>query len=208
MITNMKKFIAPGAILFCILMTSAGNFAAAQNSKTGNWDSTKANSWFKQRPWSKKLKQTPHESTDKIAFATQYNKNKAAWDKAFEFMSNKDLDTLSKGKYLIDGDRVYATVTEAPDKEFDKTKWESHRKYIDLQYIIKGKEKIGVAPLKTATVTVPFDETKDVGNYSSEGTYYIAEPGTFFLFFPNDIHRPSISVEGFDLVKKLVIKIQ
>jgi beta-galactosidase beta subunit len=32
-------------------------------------------------------------------------------------------------------------------------------------------------------------------------------PGTFFLFFPTDAHRPGIKVEGNDVVKKLVIKI-
>jgi YhcH/YjgK/YiaL family protein len=40
------------------------------------------------------------------------------------------------------------------------------------------------------------------------GKFYTAKPGTFFLFFPQDVHRPNIKVKGYDLVKKLVIKIR
>ena len=48
---------------------------------------------------------------------------------------------------------------------------------------------------------------KDVANYSATGTVHTAEPGTFFLFFPNDVHKPNMKVDGYDVVKKLVIKI-
>ena len=57
-------------------------------------------------------------------------------------------------------------------------------------------------------MTKPYDETKDVANYTAEGTTYQAEPGTFYLFFAEDVHRPNIKVEGFDVVKKLVVKIK
>jgi len=65
-----------------------------------------------------------------------------------------------------------------------------------------------VSPLAEATVTKPYDETKDGANYNATGKYFIASPKEFFLFFPNDVHRPNIKVEGFDTVKKLVIKIK
>jgi biofilm protein TabA len=88
----------------------------------------------------------------------------------------------------------------------EDVKWESHKKYIDLQYIIKGKEIIGVADASKATITKPY--TVDVINYDADGKYYTTEPGKFFLFFPNDAHRPTIKVDGYDVVKKIVIKIQ
>lgn len=149
-----------------------------------------------------------HPSTDKVAFAMQYHKNEKVWDEAFKFLSRPDLDTLSPGKYPIDGDKVYASISVGPNKEFDKTRFESHRKYIDLQYVIKGKEKIGVASVAKATVTVPYSEPNDIAHYTAEGKYYIAAPGTFFLFFPVNAHRPNIKVDGYDTVRKLVIKIK
>nr|MBA4140621.1 YhcH/YjgK/YiaL family protein [Segetibacter sp.] len=38
--------------------------------------------------------------------------------------------------------------------------------------------------------------------------YYTAEPGTFFIAFPKDIHRPGLEVDGKGTEKKLVIKIK
>jgi len=45
-------------------------------------------------------------------------------------------------------------------------------------------------------------------NYQGEGTYYTAGQDEFFLFFPNNAHRPTIKAEGFDSSKKIVIKIK
>ena len=47
------------------------------------------------------------------------------------------------GKYEIAGDEIFASVmtyTTAPENE---KKFELHRKYIDIQYIISGEEIIG-----------------------------------------------------------------
>src|SRR5207249_10369415 len=131
------------------------------------------------KEWGRGLKVSPHSSVDKVEFARQYHKNKAEWDNAFAFIRDHKLEDLAPGKYPIDGDHVYASVTEAPSKEFDKSAWESHRRYIDLQYVIKGKEKIGVAPVSKATVTKPYDEKSDSQNYTADGKYYIAQPGNF-----------------------------
>lgn len=166
----------------------------------------KVNKWIKGKGWSNGISQVPHASVDKEMFYKQYHANKAIWDKAFRFMKDNDLGQLKPGKYPIDGDHVYASVTESPNKEFEATKWESHRKYVDLQYIISGKEKMGVADASKAKVIKEY--TPDVMNYETEGMFYTGEPGEFFLFFPNDAHRPNIKVDGVESVKKLVIKIE
>jgi biofilm protein TabA len=177
-------------------------------SKNGTWTINNATKWVKENSWRHGFAVNLAEGTDYIAFTTQYHMNPVLWDKAFAFLKNTNLDTLSPGKYPIQGDDLFASVTLSPTKEFDKTNWESHKKYIDLQYVIKGKEKIGVAPLASATVTKPYDETKDVANYSTEGVFHLAEPSVFFLFFPTDVHRPNIKVEGVDSDKKIVLKIR
>ncbi len=172
------------------------------------WVEKNATKWIKQGEWKNGMKLNVDESVNKVVFAEQYHKNQAVWDKAFAFLRDSDLTKLKPGKYAIDGTNAYATITEAPSKEFDKSAWESHRNFIDLQYVIKGEEKIGVAPVATATVTKPYSDANDSANYTADGTYYIAKPGTFFLFFPADAHRPNIKVDGYDVVKKLVIKIK
>ena len=197
----VKLFCIIGGLLFILPTLSAQNAA-------GKWNTKNASKWVKQGEWRKGLTLQLHPSTDQVAFATQYHKNKEAWDKAFKFLSRPDLDTLSPGRYAIDEDKVYATISLGPNKEFDKTRFESHRKYIDLQYVIKGKEKIGVASVAGANVTVPYSEPNDIAHYTAEGKYFIAAPGTFFLFFPVNAHRPGIKVDGYEPVKKLVIKIR
>jgi biofilm protein TabA len=190
-----------------VMIFIAANPAPAQTN-THDWTAKSANKWVKSKQWSNGLAIKAHPSVNKVEFARQYNANKAYWDEAFLFMRDKDLKDLPPGKYVIDGDNVFATVTYGPSKTFEQSGWESHRKYIDLQYVITGKEKIGVSPLADATVTRPYNDDSDGAKYSAEGRYYIATPKAFFLFFPGDVHRPNIKVDGFDTVKKLVIKIR
>ncbi len=182
--------------------------AMAQGTSTTTWNEKTATEWLNKNEWKNGMKLDVHPSVNKVTFAEQYHKNKAEWDKMFAFLRDSDLAHLTVGRHDIDGDKVYALVTENPSKTFEQSGWESHKKYIDLQYVITGKEKIGVVQITAATVTKPYDEAKDYANYSAEGEYYIAEPGTFFLFFPADVHRPNIKVDGYDVVKKVVIKIR
>ncbi|RYY90828.1 MAG: DUF386 family protein [Chitinophagaceae bacterium] len=152
------------------------------------------------------LSMRPHGSINSAEFARQYLAHTALWTKAFDFLRTQNLKELAPGKYPLAGDSAYVSVTYGPEKAFDSTKWEAHRKYIDLQYIIDGQEKMGVAPLAAAQEVMAYNEAKDVANYSAEGSFYVAGPSQFFVFFPQDVHRPNIKVvEG--NVRKLVVKI-
>ncbi len=196
----MKKILTFAVSAFALL--SVIKVSAQTMSKA------EADKWFKSRKYLNGLKLVPHEATDAQEFARQYALNKEQWDKAFAYLKNTDLDKIAPGKYPIEGTDMFASVTDAPTKDFDKTLWESHRKVIDLQYVIQGAEKISVFPVAQAKVTTPYDEAKDVARYEAEGTVYTATPGTFFLFFPGDAHRPSIKADGYDKDKKIVIKIK
>ena len=178
--------------------------AAAQET----WNETTAKQWLDKKEWKNGFKPELFTAVNKVVFAQQYHKNRTAWDKAFAFLRDTDLTKIQPGKYPIDGDNVYAIVTEAPSKEFEASAWESHRKYTDLHYIIKGQETIGMAPVSKATVTKPYNETTDAANYNAKGQYFVATPALFFLFFPQDAHRPNIKVAGYDVVKKVVVKIR
>jgi biofilm protein TabA len=202
----MKKTFTLSAILIfiCPLFMQLG----AQTSSSEVWTKKSAKKWVKKMEWKNGLKLNPHETVNITEFARQYHLNKEYWDKAFAFLRDKDLKTLEKGRYPIDSENVFAIVTEDPSKNFDKTNGESHRKYIDLQSVIEGEEKIGVYPVSKARVTKEYDATKDIANYSADGKLYSAKPGTFFLFFPSDAHRPNITPGGNLVVKKIVIKIK
>lgn len=191
-------------ILLLFMLFAITGVALAQDT----WNDASATAWLNKKEWKNGLKPEVSPSVNTIVFAEQYRKNQAAWDKAFAFLRDSDLTKIKPGKYPIDGTNVYANVTEAPSKEFEASAWESHRKYIDLHYVIKGEETIGAAPVAKATVTRPYNDATDNANYNAEGQYYIATPDTFFLFFPGDAHRPNIKVAGYEVVKKIVIKIK
>jgi biofilm protein TabA len=191
-----------------LLFASSCSPTSHQQGSEPAWTAKKADNWFKKKEWANGLRLEAGKETNTLEFARQYEKNKVFWDEAFTYLKDHDLEQLPAGKYVIDGENVFATVTEGPNKDFDKTGWESHRKYVDLQYIIKGAEKIGIAQVSKAEVIRPYEEARDAANYKTEGEYVIAKPGTFYLFFPQDAHRPGIKVEGFDTVKKITIKVR
>jgi len=171
----------------------------------------KAAKWLHTKEWARGLKLEAHKSIDALEFSFQYAKNREAWEKAFAWLRDTDLEKVSPGKHKIDGDRVYASVAEDNTKSLDDTRWEAHQKYIDIQYVVYGKEKMGVAPLSKAVSIEPFNAEKDVGFYEipeADCKYYTAQPGTFFIFFPQDAHRPCIRTRGADSDKKIVIKIR
>jgi biofilm protein TabA len=170
---------------------------------------SQVNKWYKKKEWLNGVALKPHKSIDQLEFYRQYNANKTYWDKAFAFLKAHDLKTLAKGKYPVDGDNVFVSVTEDPGKDFEKTNWESHRKYIDVQCIITGDEKMGKWPVAEATtITKPYDEAKDVANYTAPGKFHVVHAGSFIIFFPGEAHRPNITPGGNKVVKKIVVKVR
>ncbi len=170
-----------------------------------------ASKWFNAREWANGLKLAAHKSTDELEFYFQYHKNKECWDQAFAFLRDTNLETIAAGKHKIDAERVYVIVSDDSTKNIDETKWEAHIGYIDIQYVALGKERIGVAPLSKAVAIEPFNYEKDLGFFEvpdPDCRYYTAEPGTFFVFFPRDAHRPSIGIKGTGRHRKIVIKIK
>ncbi len=200
----MKKLIT---LFIALFLFSVGMHGVAQTAAKV-WTRHNAKEWFNKKEWLGALHLQPHKTVNKVEFARQYQVNKVYWDKAFNFLQEQNLQTLAAGNHPIDGDNVFVIVTQNPTKDYDSTAWESHIKYIDLQYVISGEEKIAVHPITKLKITKPYDASKDIVNYSGEGNIYTNVPETFFLFFPSDGHRPNITTGGNKADKKIIIKIR
>ncbi len=194
-----KKIVTALLYLFVSLAVSA---------QSTDWTEKKADKWFKKKEYLNGLAATPHESIDKVQFAQQYHANKDVWDKAFAFLKDTDLTALTNGRHEIDGANAFALVSEGPTKDYDKTAFESHIHYIDLQFVISGEEKMGKAPLASVKLDKEYNEKNDIMFYTGDGEIHLVPQNTFMLFFPSDAHRPSITPGGNKVVKKVVIKIQ
>lgn len=194
--------------LVASLLLSLSTVTLFAQSPTGEWTDNKAESWFQKKDYLNGLAATPHSSIDQVQFAQQYQLNKVLWDKAFAYLKETNLQALPNGRHTIDGDNVYAIVTEAPSKDYDKTAFESHKRYIDLQYVISGEENMAKAPLGSVTISREYNERADIAYYTGEGQVYTVPQKTFMLFFPSEAHRPNITPGGNKVVKKIVIKIK
>jgi YhcH/YjgK/YiaL family protein len=127
--------------------------------------------------------------------------------KGLEFIEEIDFSTIEPGRYNIDGDDIFALVQEYNTKEPMDAKPEAHERYIDIQYVDKGAELMGYAPLENQEILIPYNPEKDLVFYKADTSLIKVEEGMFAIFFPNDIHAPGIKIEESKAVKKVVIKV-
>ncbi|MCI5524345.1 MAG: YhcH/YjgK/YiaL family protein [Spirochaetia bacterium] len=140
-----------------------------------------------------------------------YSKIKELNESAYDFIVNKVLgkeEELSAGKVQLE-DGAYVSIQEYETKPRIETKYESHKKFIDVQMILKGTEIISVCPVELLEVTEPYNEEKDVAFYahSPKGTDFVLTAGEFGVYTPKDGHQPCICAGKCSPVKKIVIKI-
>lgn len=128
--------------------------------------------------------------------------------KAFEYLANTNFDEVAPGKYTIIEDEIYAIVNEFETKDKSDCQPEAHQKFIDIQYIVKGIELFGYAPLLGRLPVTDYDETNDVAFYREEMMYLKLEAGMFIIFYPTDIHQPEVRAFEPMMVKKVVMKIR
>jgi len=147
---------------------------------------------------------------DELKNARYYFNFSNNFKEGFQFLLNSDLENLKEGKHIIKGDEIYANIQTLKTKPLEEQKWEVHRKYIDIQYVIKGREKMGFALLKDFNKTIsPYDDVKDVAFLEGKNYNYInVQSGNFVIFYPNDVHAPMLSVEDGEEIKKVIIKIK
>jgi len=129
--------------------------------------------------------------------------------KGFEFLLNTDLKNLKDGRYEIDGDRVFANIQSLKTKPKEDKKWEVHRKYIDIQYVISGYECMGFGLLEDfKTVKEAYNDSKDVEFLDGGKFNYVnVKEGNFTVFYPNDVHAPMLAVDEPLNIKKVIVKI-
>ena len=146
---------------------------------------------------------------DRLKNKEQYYTLHKNFKKAFEFLANTDLKNIEDGSYEIDGKAIYANVQSLKTKLVEDKKWEVHRKYIDIQYIISGKEKMGYGILEDFNeITQKYDTEKDVEFLNGDKFNFVdVQEGDFVIFYPNDVHAPMLSVNEPINVKKVIVKI-
>ena len=127
---------------------------------------------------------------------------------ALNFINNTDCESLALGRHDIDGDDVFALVSEYETKDAANCQLEAHRKFIDVQYVVNGEEQIGYAPLLDQPASMDYNENDDFVLYPAPASFTRIESGMFAIFYPGDLHMPGIMTERVSSVKKIVIKVR
>ena len=135
-----------------------------------------------------------------------YNSINERITKGFDFLRTTDLDSLPSGKHDIEGDTIFALVQEYQTKPLEDCKLESHKKYIDIQYVIRGEEMMGVTTQNNQKI-IEVNEDKDYTFYEGTTSLVRVSKGMFTIFFPDDLHQPCVQTELVSEVKKVVIKV-
>ena len=125
---------------------------------------------------------------------------------ALNHISTTDFDSKEPGRYDIDGDDIFVMVNDYNTKRISECRLEGHRKYIDVQYVVKGSELMGYVPLSGQTVTAEYDDERDVAFFEGDSLFVRLDKGMFVIFFPEDLHMPGIG-QG-DAVRKVVVKVR
>lgn len=126
--------------------------------------------------------------------------------RALEYLRTTDLRSISIGRHDLDGDRLFALVQDYTTRAADQCVWEAHRKYIDVQFVTVGVERIGIADLASATVREPYDPARDVAFFEPGESFVTIPAGMFAIFGPKDVHSPGHAVGTPGLVRKVVVK--
>ena len=145
---------------------------------------------------------------DKLSNSHLYSGLGESINKAFAYLKETDFSKMEIGKYEIDGDNIFALVNEYNTKDATEGKLEAHKRYIDLQFVAKGSELMGYAPLENQKVIDEYNEQNDIFFFSGKKSFTLVDEGMFAIFFPTDVHLPGIKVNEKSFVKKVVIKVK
>jgi YhcH/YjgK/YiaL family protein len=146
---------------------------------------------------------------DVITNHTEYRGLGSAVDRALEYLANTDFTALKDGRHAIEGDEIYALLFSYDTEPESARSFEAHRKYIDVQYLLSGREIIHWAALQELTPAGEYSDEQDIVFLSGDSRARLQLiPGTFALFFPEDAHKPNCAWDDPRPARKVVVKVR
>lgn len=129
--------------------------------------------------------------------------------KYLEMLRNANWDEMTDGRMeLYDGD--YMNIETGMTKPVEECRWETHRRHLDIQYVVSGAEDVEWAPLLLGKVEEDRPDN-DVYFYAAEsiaaGATIHHQEGRFSIFTPEDLHRPLLAPQDPASIRKAVVKV-
>ena len=132
--------------------------------------------------------------------------------RAFELLKDKTILTKPEGQYEIGDEDLYYIIVKSITQPIIERELESHRNYIDLQFVIDGQESIPCENILGPDMKIikPYKTENDIAIYSlpQHFTSIHLYKGMFALFFPEDAHLPGRILSKPSTIHKVVVKIK
>lgn len=131
------------------------------------------------------------------------------WDQAVRWI-REHAATAELGIHELRGKSMFVNVMEYDTLPREECRYESHRRYIDLQYTIRGTEGIDYRNRAELVDDGVYDEDKDLlFHHGAQAACTLAISGSAFcVLFPEDAHRPKVALGEPGPIRKLVVKIE
>ena len=116
---------------------------------------------------------------------------------------------IETGEYVLTP-TVKAIVSEYRTKPEYENRFEAHRVYIDIQYLVYGNERIQYLPLDDLVELIPYSTDSDMSFYlggAAPVDLHLGH-GFFTILYPQDGHKPQVAITEPEKVKKIVIKVR
>ena len=117
------------------------------------------------------------------------------------------LESFEPATYPLSGSNKIL-VQKVTTKDAGTSQLEAHREFLDIQYILKGKELVGWAPVDTLTATEEYNSAKDKCMYTGKNYLMEIAEGYCYVVYPEDAHAPSVHIGEGGEVNKIVIKLK
>lgn len=124
----------------------------------------------------------------------------------YKTLTNTKIDECTK---IVLDENCFVLFQSYITKDKVDCLYESHKKYIDIQYIFDGCEIMEVENIANLHVSKEYDESLDYAKYfqTNNASSLIIRKNELAIFYPNDAHMPCIKVDKNEKVIKAVFKI-
>lgn len=145
---------------------------------------------------------------DRIEHRALYHDLHPLFPRALEYLASFDPGSPD-GRIELDGEMLFATVSRYQSSPATGRAFEGHRVYIDIQYLMEGRERILHAPVNELDCSEEYDVAADLALYADPpaSSSVLVRSGDFVILFPGDAHKPGCMAGGREAVRKIVVKV-
>ncbi|MBQ2743557.1 MAG: YhcH/YjgK/YiaL family protein [Oscillospiraceae bacterium] len=139
--------------------------------------------------------------TDKIKNSDTYAACNSLFPEIFEKLKTLTPNDAGK-KFVIEEGVVWISVSSTETAPQGVRKFEAHKKFLDIHFVIEGEETFVFANADELMPETEYNEAEDYLLLNGEGTKLTLRAGDFCIVYPQDAHIPTLKkLSGGKLVR-------